>query len=101
MAPISLLIHDGEVVDGTGSPGYRAAIAVEDGLLRGRRGDVDAVVADLRIDATGKVVAPGFIDAHSHSALVVLDEPWLKGKLLRGITSEVGASDSRSYTPSA
>jgi N-acyl-D-amino-acid deacylase len=101
MAPISLLIHDGEVVDGTGSPGYRAAIAVEDGRLRVLRGDVDAVAADLRIDAAGKVVAPGFIDAHSHSALVVLEEPALEGKLLQGVTSEVVGIDGLSYTPFA
>ena len=99
MAGVSLLVHGGEVVDGTGNPGYRAAIAVADGRVRVLRGDVGAVEAERRIDASGKVVAPGFIDAHSHSALVVLDEPMLAGKVLQGVTTEVVGIDGLSYTP--
>ena len=56
MAPISLLIEDGTVVDGTGAPGYRAGVAVEGDRIRLLRGDVSGVAAERRIDATGKVV---------------------------------------------
>ena len=98
---VSLLVHGGLVVDGSGSPGYRAAVAVVDGSVRILRGDVSAVPATRRIDATDKVVSPGFIDPHSHSALVVLDEPRLEGKVLQGVTTEVVGVDGLSYVPFA
>jgi N-acyl-D-amino-acid deacylase len=64
--PVDLLIRGGVVIDGTGAPRTRADVAVKDGR-------VWAVGTDLRIrpkailDAGGKIVAPGFIDAHNHS----------------------------------
>lgn len=96
---ISTLIEGGLVVDGSGSPGYRAAVAVVGTRVRILRGDVTEVVAERRIDATDRVVCPGFIDPHSHSALVVLDEPTLAAKLLQGVTTEVVGVDGLSYAP--
>ncbi|MBX3031026.1 MAG: amidohydrolase family protein [Chloroflexi bacterium] len=96
---ISTLIEGGLVVDGSGSPGFHAAIAVVEGGIRILRGDVREVAAARRIDATGRVVCPGFIDPHSHSALVVLDEPTLAGKLLQGVTTEVVGVDGLGYAP--
>lgn len=96
---LQLLIHGGTVVDGTGSPGFRAAVAVEGDRLRVLRGDVSRVTAERTIDATRLVVAPGFIDPHSHSALVVLDEPTLDAKVLQGVTTEIVGADGLSYLP--
>ncbi|MFN8518619.1 MAG: amidohydrolase family protein [Chloroflexota bacterium] len=98
---ISTLIEGGLVVDGSGSPGYRAAGAVVGARLRNLRGDVTDVTAARRIDATDRVVCPGFIDPHSHSALVVLEEPTLAAKLLQGVTTEVVGLDGLSYAPFA
>lgn len=99
MARVDLLIHGGLVVDGTGNPGFRAAVAVIGKQLRILRGDVHAVEADRRIDAGGKVVTPGFIDVHSHSALVLFEEPDLEGKLRQGVTTEIVGVDGLSYAP--
>lgn len=99
MAAIDLLIHGGLVVDGTGNPGYPAAVAVIGSRLQILRGDLGSVEAHRQIDATGKVVAPGFIDVHSHSALVVLEEPGLEGKIRQGVTTEIVGVDGLSYAP--
>src|SRR5687767_11993155 len=63
------------------------------------RGDTSAIRAGRRIDATGHVVAPGFIDLHSHSGLMILAEPRHEPKVRQGVTSEVIGVDGLSYAP--
>src|SRR5262245_42327721 len=99
MTAASLLITGGEIVDGTGSPGFRAAVAVVDGRLRILRGEIPGLDAERRIDATNLVVAPGFIDAHSHSDLIVLEDRALEAKTLQGVTTEIVGVDGLSYAP--
>jgi N-acyl-D-amino-acid deacylase len=99
VSALDLLIEGGLVVDGTGSPGYRAAIGVRDERIVVLRGRTDDVAATRRIDATGRIVCPGFVDPHSHSGLVLLDEPELSGKVLQGVTTEVVGVDGLSYAP--
>ncbi len=99
MADVSLLLDGGQIVDGTGSPGFRGAIAVVDGRVRVLRGDVSSLAAEQRIDTSGLVVAPGFIDAHSHSDLAVLEDPTLAPKVLQGVTTEIVGVDGLSYAP--
>lgn len=94
-----VLIRSGTVVDGTGNPGFRAAVGVVDDRLVILRGDVSALEADRYIDATGQIVAPGFIDGHSHSDLVVLSDPHLEMKVRQGVTTEVIGVDGLSYAP--
>jgi hypothetical protein len=69
---IDLLIANGMVVDGTGSPGFFAAVAVEGDRVSIHRGDVSELDAARTIDATGYVVCPGFVDLHSHAGLTIL-----------------------------
>ncbi|WP_432970602.1 N-acyl-D-amino-acid deacylase family protein [Dactylosporangium sp. CA-233914] len=93
------LIEDGLVVDGTGNPAYRAHVGIRAGRIQIVRGDSADCVADSRIDARGKVVAPGFIDIHSHSDVVLLDNPLLEAKVRQGVTTEIVGVDGLSYAP--
>jgi dihydroorotase/N-acyl-D-amino-acid deacylase len=85
---LDLVIANGRVVDGTGAPWFRADVGV-----RGDRivavGDLSKVRAVRRVDAAGKVVAPGFIDLLGQSELHVLADNRLESKLRQGITTEV------------
>ncbi|MBX3028904.1 MAG: D-aminoacylase [Chloroflexi bacterium] len=99
MSPFDVLIEGGTVVDGTGAAGFRAAVAIRGDQLWVLRGDVSAVLAGQRIDATGLVVAPGFIDLHSHSGLMILAEPRHEPKVRQGVTTEVIGVDGNSYAP--
>ncbi len=96
----SLLFRHGSVIDGTGTPARAADVAVE--------GDtIVAVAARLHgaatrvIDATGLVVAPGFIDAHSHSDLFYFGCPSSESKVRQGCTTEVVGMCSFSQAPIA
>lgn len=99
MTMLDLLIEGGTVVDGTGAAGFRAAVGVRGDRCLVMRGDVSDVPAVRRIDATGLVVAPGFIDVHSHSGLVILAEPRHEPKVRQGVTTEVIGVDGNSYAP--
>jgi len=97
---VDIVFKGARVVDGTGSPGYRADVGVRDGRIaeiarEGRRGAGGARV----VDADGLVLAPGFIDMHSHSDLQVLAEPDHLAKVSQGVTTEVLGQDGLSYAP--
>ena len=96
---VDLLITGGTVVDGTGSPGFQADVAVLDGQLRIIHGTAAPAHARERIDASAKVVAPGFIDLHSHSGLWILAEPRHEPKVRQGVTTEVIGVDGNAYAP--
>ena len=70
---VDLLIENGTIVDGTGGPGRPGSVAVVGDSLRilGTGAQASGAIG-RRIDATGKVIAPGFIDVHSHSGLWLL-----------------------------
>jgi N-acyl-D-amino-acid deacylase len=96
---LDLLIKNGLVLDGSGAPGIYATVAVEGDSLRILRGDVSDLSAKRIIEATGKVICPGFIDVHAHSGLVILSEPEHMPKIHQGITTEVIGIDGNSYAP--
>jgi N-acyl-D-amino-acid deacylase len=85
--PYDLLIRGGTVVDGTGSPGVRADVAV-DGDRTAAIGDLAGEPAVREIDATGRIVAPGFIDVHAHDDAAVLTTP-MDFKLMQGVTTDI------------
>jgi len=96
---LDLLITGGLVLDGAGNPGQYLSVGVRDGQIEVLRGDVSGVAAIRRIDATGKVVCPGFIDVHAHSGLVILEQPEHMPKVHQGVTTEVIGIDGNSYAP--
>ncbi|MWV65067.1 amidohydrolase family protein [Halorubrum sp. JWXQ-INN 858] len=91
-------LENARVVDGTGAPWFHGAVAVVDGRIDGvYRGDSPS--ADEVIDVDGAVVAPGFIDTHSHSDLELFADPTLEPKIRQGITTEVLGQDGFSMAP--
>jgi N-acyl-D-amino-acid deacylase len=109
MRPLDLLIAGGSIVDGTGSPQFAGAIGVQRDEAGGDATlvvltDPAAIaaateVAHAVVDATGRVVAPGFIDLHSHSGLMILADPVHEPKVRQGVTTEVIGIDGLSYAP--
>ncbi|MBQ1325500.1 MAG: D-aminoacylase [Solobacterium sp.] len=83
-----LIIRNGYIIDGSGNPGFHADLAVRDGRIAaiGSRLPEDA---KAEIDAKGHVVAPGFVDSHSHDDIIVESMPDMRHKLEQGVTSEV------------
>ena len=96
---LDLLIKNGLVVDGTGSPGFYAAVGVEGETVRIIRGDLSSVQATKTIDAAGRVVCPGFIDLHAHTGLTILGEPEHQPKVRQGVTTELVGIDGISHAP--
>jgi N-acyl-D-amino-acid deacylase len=94
-----LLIVNGRLVDGSGTPGRPGTVHVEGDRLRLLRPDEPAPPAERTIDAAGLVVAPGFIDLHSHSGLMILADPRHEPKVRQGVTTEVIGVDGNSYAP--
>ena len=96
---LDLLIRNGSIVDGTGNPGFYAALGVQGNVVHVIRGDVSDVEATRVIDATGLVVCPGFIDVHSHGGLTILGEPRHEPKVRQGVTTELIGIDGNSVAP--
>ena len=82
-----LIIKNGIIVDGTGNPWFKADVGIRSGLIS----DVDELPSESNevIDASGLVVAPGFIDMHAHSDFSLLINPLAESKVRQGVTTEV------------
>ncbi|MBC7339621.1 MAG: D-aminoacylase [Firmicutes bacterium] len=93
-----VVLRGGTVIDGTGQPGYRADVAVEDGRIVSL-GEVSVGEIDNVIDVGGAVVCPGFIDMHSHSDISLVAFPWARSSLGQGITTEVVGNCGWSMAP--
>jgi N-acyl-D-amino-acid deacylase len=97
-----LSITGATVVDGTGRPGRPATVEVVDGRIRlVEGGDAFATHAARTIDATSKVVSPGFIDLHSHGGLVILADGRHEPKVRQGVTTELVGVDGNGFAPFA
>lgn len=86
--PYDLVILNGHVIDGTGSPWYAADVGIRGGRIAAIGALTDAP-AKQRIDAHGRVVAPGFIDMLGQSELTLLVDPHVPSKIFQGITTEI------------
>lgn len=85
---LDLVITNGRIIDGTGSPWYSGDLGIRDGKISAI-GNLAAAPRTRTIDAAGKVVAPGFIDMLGQSELTILVDPRLPSKIYQGITSEI------------
>ncbi|MEE1771489.1 D-aminoacylase [Streptomyces sp. JV185] len=99
---MDLVIRNAHVVDGTGTPGHRADVAIIDGRIAEIRpeGSLGPRPSARRtLDADGLVLSPGFIDMHAHSDLALLRDPDHSAKAAQGVTLEVLGQDGLSYAP--
>lgn len=94
---MKILIKNGMIIDGSREKRYQSDVLI-DGERIIKIGKIDEDV-DKIIDASGKIVSPGFIDTHSHSDLKVLVEPFVEPKIRQGITTEILGQDGISMAP--
>ena len=87
-APFDIVITNGHIVDGTGSPWYSGDVGIRFGRIVAI-GNLSAAERKRTIDAAGKVVAPGFIDMLGQSDMTILVDPRLPSKIYQGITTEI------------
>lgn len=93
-----LILKNGLIVDGSGNPWYKADVGVENGRISRIRKLSDTSASQI-IDATGLIVAPGFIDIHSHSDWSVIVNPFSESKIRQGITTECIGNCGSSAAP--
>ena len=97
---MKILIENGEIVDGTGEKSYLSNILIENEVITDMGNfAIKKCELDRIIDAKGMIVAPGFIDTHSHSDLQVLLNPYIEQKIRQGITTEFLGQDGISLAP--
>jgi N-acyl-D-amino-acid deacylase len=93
-----LLIRGGTVIDGTKAPRFTADVAVQDGRIAAI-GDLKEADARSVVDAAGLVVAPGFIDSHTHDDQALLSQPDMSFKVSQGVTTVIGGNCGISAAP--
>jgi N-acyl-D-aspartate/D-glutamate deacylase len=98
MAP-NVVIRGGTVVDGTGAPGRQADIAVSDGLITEIGARVTGAAGARELDASGQIVAPGFVDIHTHYDAQVFWDPSLTPSSYHGVTSVIAGNCGFSIAP--
>jgi N-acyl-D-amino-acid deacylase len=86
--PFDVIIQNGRIIDGTGSPWYLADVGIRSGRIAAI-GNLAGENGTQRIDARGLVVAPGFIDMLGQSEMTILVNPHLPSKIFQGITTEI------------
>ena len=95
---LDLILKNGRIIDGTGKPVFKADIGIKDGKITQIKTGITEE-ADKIIEAGDLIIAPGFIDIHSHSDTNVFLENKLSSKIMQGITTEVIGQCGYSIAP--
>ncbi len=97
-----ILIKNGLLIDGMGLPAYYADVAIKDDKIK-KIGELHNEKAEIEIEASGKIVCPGFIDVNNHSDTYwqIFQDPYLPSLLYQGITTIVGGNCGSSLAPLA
>ncbi len=98
MPNYDIVIKGGTVIDGLRTPRYKADVAIKDGKIA-QIGSIDASEGTEVIDASGKVVAPGFVDLHTHYDSQVFWDPWCTMSGWHGVTSVVIGNCGFGFAP--
>ena len=93
-----ILFEGGHVVDGSGNTWFRADVGVVGDKIEAV-GDLKGASAARKVNAKGHMVAPGFMDIHSHSDIPLLVDPRVESKVYQGITVEVVGNCGTSAAP--
>lgn len=93
-----LLIRNALIIDGSNTPAYPADVAIREGRIQ-RIGDLAGVSAIEEFDARGRVLAPGFIDVHTHDDTVVIRKPDMLPKISQGVTTVIVGNCGISASP--
>jgi N-acyl-D-aspartate/D-glutamate deacylase len=92
--PFDLLIRGGRIVDGTGNPWFEGDLAIRGDRIAAVARPGATATARRVIDARGLVVAPGFIDMHSHSDMTLFEDGSAPSKVRQGVTTEILGEDT-------
>ena len=98
MAAYDIVIRNGQVADGTGKKLFAADVAVKGDRIAAVEAP-GSLKGDNEIDAKGKVVAPGFIDVHTHDDTALIDNPTMAMKASQGVTTVVCGNCGVSAAP--
>ena len=93
-----LIISGGTIIDGTGTEGFRGDVAI-DGDRIAQIGDLSEAAAQRTIDATGKIVTPGFVDLHTHLDAQVGWDPQMKSSSYHGVTTALIGNCGVTFAP--
>lgn len=94
------LITNIQVIDGSGSPAVSVNVRIRDGLIAAI-GSLAACVDEVVVDGDGQVLAPGFIDSHTHADTLIFEHPDALAAISQGITTAVAGQDGGSRYPLA
>jgi dihydroorotase/N-acyl-D-amino-acid deacylase len=97
-AQFDVILSQGKIVDGTGNPWFYADIGIRGDQIAAI-GKLDSASAKERLNVRGLVVAPGFIDIHSHSRRAIFDSPSAENLLRQGVTTVIEGNDGSSPLP--
>ena len=95
---LDMIIKNGTIIDGSGSPAFISDIGVKDGKVEVIQ-PLPSSSCKTKLDVAGKVVCPGFIDIHSHTDATILLNPKAESKIRQGITTEIVGNCGMSAAP--